>query len=203
MAQGQGKEVFTTDEWQESSGTYVDGKRHGHWTEHYENGIVAEGPYVDDKRHGSGLGIMRVALFEKGPYVDGKAHGKWTWHYESGTVAEGPYVDGKAHGKWTRRLTNGTVQTVRFVDHKRQGQWTRSSSSNFGDALINILKIYNETQNRSRSGSIVMTVLMVMLVVGRIRIREVTKDISAFSRAGLPSPRLHEGKLRWGRRPSI
>ena len=40
LAQGQGKEVFTTDEWQESSGTYVDGKRHGHWTEHYENGIV-------------------------------------------------------------------------------------------------------------------------------------------------------------------
>ena len=74
LAQGQGKEVFTTDEWQESSGTYVDGKRHGHWTEHYENGIVAEGPYVDDKRHG-----------------------QWTWHYESGTVEKGPYVDGKAH----------------------------------------------------------------------------------------------------------
>ena len=57
--------------------------------------LFAEGPYVDDKRHGQWTWHYESGTVEKGPYVDGKAHGKWTWHYESGTVAEGPYVDGQ------------------------------------------------------------------------------------------------------------
>lgn len=33
-------------------GPYVDGKKHGQWTERFADGQVEEGPYVDDKRHG-------------------------------------------------------------------------------------------------------------------------------------------------------
>ena len=34
------------------TGTFVQGKRHGHWVLRFADGHVEEGPYVDSKRHG-------------------------------------------------------------------------------------------------------------------------------------------------------
>ena len=35
-----------------AEGPYVDGKKHGQWTDRYADGSVSEVPYVDGKVHG-------------------------------------------------------------------------------------------------------------------------------------------------------
>ena len=68
------------------TGTFVQGKQHGHWVWRSASGSVSEGPYVD-----------------------GRAHGHWVEErFDHGSVDEGPYVDGKRHGPWVERFADGT-----------------------------------------------------------------------------------------------
>ena len=58
-----------------AEGPYVDGKKHGRWTERLADGGVAEGPYVDDKPHGRwtlrfGDGSTKVREFRHGERIE-------------------------------------------------------------------------------------------------------------------------------------
>ena len=69
----------------EYEGSYVDGKRHGHWVLRYSNGSVYEGSYAAGKRHG--LWVERYA--------------------DDSTTWEGPYVNDERHGLWVERGSPG------------------------------------------------------------------------------------------------
>ena len=81
--------------------------------------VIGEGSYVDGKKHGHW--IMRFVLedecvMEEGLYVHGKKHGHWVFRWEDGTVWEGPYVDDQEHGDWVERRADGTVYEFSYMD---------------------------------------------------------------------------------------
>ena len=73
------------------TGTFDQGKQHGHWVLRYTDGNVWEGPYVD-----------------------GKMHGHWVNHDPDGSVWEGPYVDGMWHGRWIWRRADGGCDIMEY-----------------------------------------------------------------------------------------
>ena len=79
--------------------------------------VIGEGSYVDGKKHGHW--IMRFVLedecvMEEGLYVHGKKHGHWVRRSElvDESIEERSYVDGKRHGHWIRRSEDGSVYDV-------------------------------------------------------------------------------------------
>ena len=107
----------------ESSGTHVDGKRHGRWVVNFANGTRAEGPYVDGKEHGQWVMIEADGTRKEGPFVDGEITGHWVLNFANGQRAEGPYADGKEHGQWVVNFANGQRDEGPFVDGKKTGHW--------------------------------------------------------------------------------
>ena len=61
-------------------GSYVEGRREGHWVEREPDGTVSEGPYVG-----------------------GVKEGHWVIRYPDGAIFDGPYVAGKQEGQWVER----------------------------------------------------------------------------------------------------
>ena len=68
------------------------GRKHGHWTEEFADGIV-----------------------EEGTFVNGIQTGHWVYRYPKGDVQEGPIVGGKRNGHWVLRNADGGVQEGPFV----------------------------------------------------------------------------------------
>ena len=116
-----------------TKGSYVDGKKQGHWASTVVPSNVDwvsfsgyEGPYVDDKKHGHWVNRHQNGnLSSEGPYVEGKRHGHWVSHYQNGNVqTEVSYVEGKRHGHWVSHYQNGNVYTEGpYVEGKRHGHW--------------------------------------------------------------------------------
>lgn len=121
LANGTGKERFMDDPPRSDEGSYVDGKRHGHWILRFSTGTgVHEGPYVDAEKHGYWTERDSFGAVSEGPYVDGKRHGHWVLRSATrdlngefwgqiGGVMEGSFVDGRFHGRWVRRWATGSV----------------------------------------------------------------------------------------------
>ena len=108
FAEGHGTHLMSSgsehDSW-EQTGTFLDGRMHGHWTIRWGDGTTSEGPYVD-----------------------GKWHGRWIIRHADGEASEGPYVDHKRHGRWTSRSSEGDVYEVSYVHGKPQSQTVRLAS---------------------------------------------------------------------------
>ena len=124
-----GKGRVTTSEGRKFDGSFVDGKRNGHWVLHYPGLIDAEGPYVDGKQHGRWIerwgdeSVYPENIWE-GPYVDGERNGHWVVrHALLGILDEGPYVDGEKNGHWVRRLNDGVIWEGPYVDGEKNGRW--------------------------------------------------------------------------------
>ena len=122
------------DEW---GGSYVNGKRHGHWihrspsSRYKGKDWVREGSYVKGRAHGKWVFREPDGTILGGPYVEGKRHGKWVAGnldpkiYDenfdrSGFVGEGSYVEDEEHGKWVFRHPNGDIVKLEFRNGKEQ-----------------------------------------------------------------------------------
>ncbi len=130
LANGAGKEIYDLGDRGKVvyEGTYVDGKKHGHWTED-RSGFVSEGTYVDGKKHGHWTERDPGGYVSEGAYVDGKKHGYWNEQGPLG-VSEGSYVHGEQDGYWIFRQSGKGDEWVvyegLFVEGSRNGQrWTR------------------------------------------------------------------------------
>ncbi|MDX1627200.1 MAG: toxin-antitoxin system YwqK family antitoxin [Fulvivirga sp.] len=123
-----------------SEGDYLDGERHGSWTEFHKNGLVKsvtsyingvkQGPHVEigergqleikayyhaNELHGKWIKYERSRILEERPYKNGKLHGIVKIYYPTGTIMEeSPYVEGQRHGvaKWYDQ--NG-IETIRYT----------------------------------------------------------------------------------------
>ena len=116
-------------------GSYVDGERHGTWTEFYERRdnapVRAVGPWVNGEQHGTWVLHYANGNQGGGPFVNGERHGTWTFYYpegrRSGNVGPyfgevGPYVNGEPHGTFTGYDAAGNVVwTSRFENGRRVG----------------------------------------------------------------------------------
>ena len=88
-ASGTGQEVWTfvwggNPTTTTGQGSYVDGKKHGHWLERWgTNDSIQEGPYVDGLRHGYWEDRRSFGgpefLYKDGHYEYGKRHGRWVY----------------------------------------------------------------------------------------------------------------------------
>ena len=86
---------------------------------HFADGSVRKGCYVDGKRHGQWTERGADGGGAEGPYVAGKRDGWWTQRSAHGTVWVGPYVDDKRHGQWSVRFAEGRGKRLEFRDGKR------------------------------------------------------------------------------------
>ncbi len=132
---GNGHLTYRNSDGDEWGGSYVNGKRHGHWIERswgIDNYRVREGSYVEGKKHGQW--VYRDpdgTIISEGPYVNGKAHGKWVAGiYEpqiydenfdrSDFVGEGSFVEGEKQGHWILRHPGGDVVKLEYRNGKEQ-----------------------------------------------------------------------------------
>ena len=135
LAQGEGKLQWSGDPPSESgrpgfekkqTGSFKDGKKHGHWGEGGFDGVHAFG--------------------RAGPYVNGKKHGQWEFNFGGALIAKGPYVNGERHGRWVERNEwRGETSEGRYEKGKKQGKWLvrthrRSRSSNKTRVKVRIYK---------------------------------------------------------------
>ena len=107
FVEGQKHGAWTEEAWK---GIYVEGKKHGRWVRRDDDGdIDEEGSYLEGKRHGDWVDYtFDGTIWKRGPYVDGVKHGRWVEFHEFGQhkgdpvgyEREGPYVEGKKHGNW-------------------------------------------------------------------------------------------------------
>ena len=115
-------------------GSYVDGKKQGHWASTVVPPNVTwvrfygyEGTYVDDKRHGHWVRRYQNGnLSSEGTYVEGEKHGQWVEYNSLSNKkrSEGPYVDGEKHGQWVFLRGDGTVESEGpYVEGKMHGRW--------------------------------------------------------------------------------
>ena len=79
----------------DATGWYVEGVRHGHWSEYHSGGFTEEGPYDDGKRHGLWT----------------EHHGHVRFPHVGRKVSQGRYVKGKKRGLWRVEATR-TVEAV-------------------------------------------------------------------------------------------
>ena len=140
------------DEW---GGSYVNGKRHGQWSERSfwyldrNQDTVGEGPIMEGKKHGEWVYRDPDGTVRRGSYVEGKKHGKWVdWPYAvflgedfyRRFVGEGSYVDGEEQGEWVYRHPNGDKlkvewkngypnSTVFWYDYDEEKCWSFRYSS--------------------------------------------------------------------------
>lgn len=93
-----------------TSGWMVEGKKHGLWTEYWENGQVnSSGEYVNGRQDGFWVRYWESGnLRDKGNYIDGRRDGLWVRYWGNGELRdEGVYKDGKKEGKWIAYLNFG------------------------------------------------------------------------------------------------
>ena len=117
----------------ESEGSYVNGRRHGHWvTRDSDANVLSRSSYtlVDGK-----FDVQRVyqpdgTLNSKYSRFNGKRHGEWVNSHPDGTVKRaGSYVEGKKAGKWLYRDPKGTEWGGTYVEGKKHGEWVENLSS--------------------------------------------------------------------------
>ena len=93
-----------------TSGWMVEGKRHGLWTEYWENGQVkSSGKYINGRQDGLWVRYwVDGNLRDKGNYIDGRRDGLWVRYWDNGELRdEGVYEDGKKEGRWIAYLNFG------------------------------------------------------------------------------------------------
>ncbi len=133
---GNGHLTYRNSDGDEWGGSYVNGKRHGHWITRswsFSAGKdrVFEGSYVEGEEHGKWVFREPDGTIWGGPYVNGKRHGKWVTRNlypkisdenfdRSGFVGEGSYVEGKEHGKWVFRHPNGDIVKLQYRNGEEQ-----------------------------------------------------------------------------------
>ena len=105
---------------------YVEDKKHGQYTGRTAEGKVrSQGPFVDGEKHGAWTETDFVGVW-KGTYVRGKKHGRWVARYEDGRIdQEGSFKEGKRHGEWVDYLGDGRTVYRKgpYVEGKQHGRW--------------------------------------------------------------------------------
>ena len=97
IVNGKSQSVHITNGDNVSTGTYVNGKRHGQW--------IAAGDKRSFRKRGT--------FAEIGAYVNGTKHGQWIELVDE-VVGTGAYVDGRRHGRWERR----SITTCEIVEYE-------------------------------------------------------------------------------------
>ena len=105
LASGTGSLIVVEDGVKrEFIGAFRNGKKHGPWVEEVRvDGKLhstEEGSYVDGKRQGHWVRRMTrktgvAGYVQEGPYVDGNRHGLWTTRFTTGTVRTSRWVHGR------------------------------------------------------------------------------------------------------------
>ena len=113
-------------------GSYVEGKRHGHWIRIRPISIAIEiysWLYLDGEEYDSWGTAMRpgssVSVEEEGPDENGNGH--LTLRDSDGDEWGGPYVNGKKHGhwimKWSISRRKSRVSEGSYVEGQADGKW--------------------------------------------------------------------------------
>lgn len=114
-----------------SSGNYIDGKKHGTWTEYFENGNIREkisiqyGSYEGDCEYYWSNGNIESV----GKYHDHKKNGLWTYYSHSGKkMSEGTFINNLKHGLWHyyyEHTESDVIQSCgHYEDDKMISTWT-------------------------------------------------------------------------------
>ena len=102
-------------------GDFVNGKRHGKGTFHFNVGVVYTGDWRNDKRTGFGMQFGTRGDYYAGDFVDGKWHGRGTYRWPIGNVYTGEFRESKMHGNGVQHGTSGDTYIGQF-DHGRWGK---------------------------------------------------------------------------------
>ncbi|MTI20740.1 toxin-antitoxin system YwqK family antitoxin [Fulvivirga sp. RKSG066] len=108
-----------------SEGDYLDGKKHGSWTEYYKDGLVkSTTSFINGKKQGAHLEISdRGQLDLKSYYHDDKLHGSWVKYNRNRVKEERPYENGALSGTVKIFYDNGTaMEESPYVNGKRHGE---------------------------------------------------------------------------------
>ena len=110
-----------------STGSYLDGKRHGPHKIYYENDQLKQQiNYWDDKEEGLRENYREDGqLSSKSHWRDGKLHGTSKWYWENGKLGDvRNYKDGKLDGLWTTYFSSGNIESE---DCYITGEWVDMS----------------------------------------------------------------------------
>ena len=160
--------------WDDASGSYVDGKRHGDWElsknneddiekKYYDvNWMRWKGPFVDGKPHGVWRQEASDGTIKGCYYQEGKKRDCWLYKDGLGNTYDGPIVVGKKHGVWNEFyfLTEDHTLYIEgsYVNGRRQGQWNiyrlsdRNKKVRGGGLYVNGKKIGPWVEYRNTNG---------------------------------------------------
>ena len=112
-------------------GPYLNGKMHGTWTVHNDDGDVFEIPFVNGERHGTEVERQADGYVIETPYLNGEIHGTQVFRSPGGIVTEYPWVNGEEHGTQVRRLANGDIIETPWVNGQMHGTqvWRNADGS--------------------------------------------------------------------------
>ena len=117
----------------EAEGSYVDGKREGHWAIRYQAGTAtAEGPYVDGERNGHWVVKRADGTVPEVSIVDDE--GRWVVKWADVIVLEAPIVDFEMRVSVKLKWTDGIPEegawesgswefSFPYHRHRRYGHW--------------------------------------------------------------------------------
>ncbi|CAK60192.1 unnamed protein product (macronuclear) [Paramecium tetraurelia] len=95
---------------------------HGKGQEKHENEIIYVGNYLDGKKHGQGSLHYQDGSSYEGEHQHGLVTGKGTFRYSDGTYYSGQLLNGVMHGKGILIETDGTIYEGGFEDGKKEGR---------------------------------------------------------------------------------
>lgn len=101
-------------------GTYVDGKRNGHWVIRYADEDVVEGSYVDGERNGDWIMRSSSGSVTEMSYVNDELHGD-VISVTDEAASRRVYTNGKRHGDSVIWRRNGEVEQISYVNGKFHG----------------------------------------------------------------------------------
>ena len=117
----------------EINGSFINGKKHGKWTRHYNNGRrFSISNYYLGVKNGSFVTFSKNGQYiEKGKYKNNLEDGLWLRFFENGKINyKGKFINGKKTGVWVRYYYNGQLEYKgSFNNGKKDGIWEFYSSN--------------------------------------------------------------------------
>ena len=117
------------------TGTLLEGRKRGVWSENYADGTVALGAYTVAGRHGQWFLELANGASATGIYEHGSARREWSERepieFEGEVVGwwtgQGPYVDDRKHGYWSwvgsGRFYEDDERKGPYVNGRQHGLW--------------------------------------------------------------------------------
>lgn len=112
------------------SGPYVDGLKHGQWTEYYSGSLTEKqkGLYIQGQKEGKWIELDTAGFMtEEVSYSGGKIDGPYlAWHSNGRKKVSGVYINGIREGLWEAWHSNSLISTRGNYTHGlRDSEWSQ------------------------------------------------------------------------------